>query len=682
MSRPIRTFLASFLVLFLEVALIRWMGAYIRLLSFFSNFVLLASFLGIGLGCLVGSERLRVFAWFPAILAAIVAGVYASHIEVAVDSPGAIYFTTGTAGSVTHIESTLLLPLIFLVVVALFAALAQRMAREMSGLTPLAGYTLNIAGSLAGAVAFGLLSWLELPPAAWLTLAAASALPLLVESQDGAPRFQWTTIVVNVLLLACSIGVVHLMARGTLWSPYYKIALHQQGPDTVIDVNGLFHQSMAKYEEKEYFYQWPYTVFGDRFENVLVLGAGSGTDVAAALGHGARHVDAVEIDPVILRLGRAYHPDHPYSDPRVRVVNDDARHFLRVTDRKYDLVVFALIDSLTLQSNFSGVRLESYMFTRESFEAVRDHLQPDGLLVIYNYFRERWLVDRLANTAALVFHQEPRVHVHEDRAYLGVLLAGPRLASLTGAPAVPDRVLAFGQSHASSPAHVFQRDPSIEPALDDWPFLYLHDRHIPEHYVVALWLILAASVVLVLPGLRGQAGRWSWQCFLLGAGFMLLETKAITQFALLWGSTWIVASLAIASVLLMALAANYVVSRKEIGRTPWFVAAALLALLLIAAWLPIGSVTFATRAAESIFFAVLYFSPIFCAGLLFGSAIKRSTSVARDYGANLLGAMTGGVAEYLSLITGYRLLTIVIALCYVGAIVARRLERGQDLFRA
>ena len=121
---------------------------------------------------------------------------------------------------------------------------------------------------------------------------------------------------------------------------------------------------MAPVAQKEYFYQWPYTVFGDTFDEVLILGAGSGTDVAAALRHGAKHVTAVDIDPVILRLGAERHPDKPYSDPRVTVVNDDARHFLRTTTKKYDLVVFALIDSLTVQSSFAGVRLESYMFTQ------------------------------------------------------------------------------------------------------------------------------------------------------------------------------------------------------------------------------------------------------------------------------------------------------------------------------
>jgi len=657
MTRSTRTFIASFLVLFLEVALIRWMPAYIRLLSYFSNFILLASFLGIGIGCLLAPARTRLFNWFPLLQAVVIGAVRYFRLEVSVAASGSIYFTSGTSQKVVLVESTMLLPLLFLIVAALFATLAQRMGREMAQLPPLKAYTINLAGSLAGVAALGVISWLELSPVVWFGVAFVAALPLLLTPEapvDGrviaaARRPSPALAAVNIVLLGASLALVYGMARGAIWSPYYKITVSQEGPDTVVEVNNIFHQSMAPVEQKEYFYQWPYDVFGDTFQDVLILGAGSGTDVAAALRHGVRHVDAVEIDPAIIRLGRQHHPDHPYSDPRVTVVNDDARHFLRTTRKQYDLVVFALIDSLTMQSSFSGVRLESYMFTEESFRAVRDRLKPDGVLIVYNYFRERWLVDRLANTAAAAFGAEPRVHVHEARAFLGVLMAGPRLAQLTAPPRVPDQVTAFNQSHAPSPAHLLQRDPAIEPGTDDWPFLYMKDRHLPAHYVKALAIVLVFSLVAVwltwrALGARGGSGGWSWQFFLLGAGFMLLETKSIIQFALLWGSTWVVASLAIASVLTMALIANAIVARQTITR-PWLVGGVLVALLALNYVIPIGRVTFDSRAAESIFYAVLVFSPILCAGLLFGSAIAKSTALPRDYGINLLGAMVGGVGS-------------------------------------
>jgi SAM-dependent methyltransferase len=663
------------------------MPAYIRLLAYFSNFILLASFLGIGIGCLLASARARLFAWFPVLTAAVIGVVYAFRLEVALPTSGSIYFSSGTAEPVVAIETTLLLPLLFVAVAALLATAAQRMAREMAGLPPLRAYSLNVAGSLAGVVAFGVISWLELSPVVWFAIPFAAALPLLLTPEQAAdpaapgrqappvrrlaPR---AAIIVDVALLVIALVLVHVMARGALWSPYYKITVGQEGADTVIEVNNIFHQSMAPVAQKEYFYQWPYTVFGDTFENVLILGAGSGTDVAAALMHGARHVDAVEIDPAILRLGEQLHPDRPYSDPRVTIINDDARHFLRTTDKKYDLVVFALIDSLTLQSSFSGVRLESYMFTEESFRAVRDCLAPNGLLVVYNYFREKWLVDRLANTAARAFGSEPRVHVHEARAYLGIMMSGARLAELRTDPAVPDRVAAYNHPSLPSPARMHARDEGVEPATDDWPFLYLHTRHVPRHYIAALALILVVSVATVLGVLRGQRGAWSWEFFCLGAGFMLLETKAIIQFALLWGSTWVVASLAIAAVLTMALAANFIVARLEIERR-WAVGAVLIGLLTLNALVPVGRVAFESRAAESLFYAVLMFSPILCAGLLFGSAIKRSRSLPRDFGTNLLGAMVGGIAEYLSLVTGFSLLLAVVAAFYLGALATARRAR-------
>ena len=714
-------FVSSFLVLFLETALIRWMPAYVRLLAYFSNFILLASFLGIGVGCLAAGRRRNLFVWFPLVQLAVILAVDGLRLEVALPSTSTIYFSSGTAEAVVPVESTLLLPLLFTSVAALFVTVAQRMGRELSGKPPLRAYVINLLGSLTGVAAFALVSWLQLPPLVWFGVAAAAALPFLVQGRR-------LVAAANIVLLASAMAIVHRMEIGSLWSPYYRITIVQDRSDTVVEVNHIFHQSMAPVAQKEYFYQWPYTVFGDSFDEVLIHAAGTGTDVAAALRHGAKHVTAVDIDPVILRLGAERHPDRPYRDPRVTVICDDARHFLRTSTSKYDLVVFALIDSLTVQSSFSGVRLESYMFTKESFQAVRDHLSPRGAMVLYNYFREKWLVDRLANTAADAFGQEPLGHVHQDRAYLAVILAGPRLAELPAAPPLPADVLAYGQSHAPSPAHRLSRDPSVVPATDDWPFLYMRSRQLPRHYVAALALVLTVSALAVWLA-RGDRGRtpggnvppWSWHFFFLGAGFMLLETKSIVQFALLWGSTWSSASLAIASVLVMALASALVagsVSEKcehahgrpappakngrnsEVvpraarllgargpllrraprrvairGRAP--IAVALLALVALNYLIPVGRVTFESRAAESLFYGLLVFSPVFCAGLLFSNSFRRSSSTAADFGANLLGAMVGGVGEYLSLLAGYRSLLFLVAACYVLAIASRRIaDRG------
>ena len=217
----------------------------------------------------------------------------------------------------------------------------------------------------------------------------------------------------------------------------------------------------------------------------------------------------------------------------------------------------------------------------------------------------------------------------------------------------------------------------MRPATDDWPFLYMRApacRAITSPRSVLVLAVSALAVWLARGGgdEAGSRRGWSWHFFFLGAGFMLLETKSIVQFALLWGSTWSSASLAIASVLVMALASALVASRVEIRRRAP-IAAALLALIALNYLIPVGRVTFDSRAAESLFYGVLVFSPVFCAGLLFSSSFKESSSTANDFGANLLGAIVGGVGEYLSLLAGYRFLLALVGVCYLLALASRRL---------
>src|SRR5262252_9512784 len=100
-----KLFASSFLVLFLEIALIRWMPAYVRLLAYFSNFILLATFLGGGLGCLLANRRARLFAWFPFVQLLVILAVKYLHLEVAIHSSTSIYFTSGTTDKIVSVES-------------------------------------------------------------------------------------------------------------------------------------------------------------------------------------------------------------------------------------------------------------------------------------------------------------------------------------------------------------------------------------------------------------------------------------------------------------------------------------------------------------------------------------------------------------------------------------------------
>ena len=124
---------------------------------------------------------------------------------------------------------------------------------------------------------------------------------------------------------------------------------------------------------------------------------------------GAGHVDAVEIDPVINELGRLHHPNRPYSDPRVTIHLDDGRGFIRKTQSRYDLVSYAVVDSLALHSSYSSVRLESFLFTEQAFRDIKAKLKPGGVFAMYNFYRQGWVVGRLVKLAETVFGSKPIV---------------------------------------------------------------------------------------------------------------------------------------------------------------------------------------------------------------------------------------------------------------------------------
>jgi SAM-dependent methyltransferase len=655
-----RLVLGSALMLFLELALIRWTGANVVHLSYLANFVLLGSFLGVGVGFLRARRQRDLTGWSPVLLAGLVAFVAVFPVTVDQRSADVLYFTSVQPDGP---PPWVALPLIFLAVAAIMAGPGEIVGRCFRELPGLHAYRLDLIGSLAGIGAFTLLSFLGAPPVVWGGIVATCYVVLLGRRMRLITR---AALVVIVGLLA-----IESTAAGTSWSPYYEVrTVERAGPDgrTIsISANGIPHQDIKPVERlltEDARYRLPYERLPESsLDRVLIVGAGNGNDVAVALAQGAGFVDAVEIDPRLLQIGRERHPDDPYADSRVQTHVDDGRAFLERTDREYDLIIFALPDSLTLVTGAASIRLESYLFTAEAIRAVRDHLAPGGAFAMYNNYRESWLVDRFQRTMAETFGHEPCVDTFGRAGQLAVL-------AIAADPAAQRCAADTAGATSAAPA----------PATDNHPFPYLRARDIPALYLFVIAGILLMSIICV----RAFAGplrsmRPYSDLFLLGMGFLLLETKYVTGFALLFGTTWLVNAIVFAGVLVAVLVAVEVTRRWPTPPIPVLFAALAGALLL--AWLvPAATLLELPVVVRLVVAVALAFAPVFLANVIFAKRLSAADDTSTAMGANLLGAMVGGCLEYVALVVGYNALLLVAGVLYAAAFAATtRADRATAL---
>ena len=645
---------ASFLMLFVELALIRWVTANNVYVTKATNFVLLASFLGIGIGFLNARSRRDYLRWTPVAMLLLVSFVLA--FPVILQTLNGPHPFQGLRGS-PALPQPVSLGVVFVLVTAVMAGLGQGTARLFVGFRPLPAYRLDILGSLAGIAAFTLLSFLDQPPGTWGCIACAGLVVLL------APRVRWWQLLavggVAALLLLESV------VPAQQWSPYNKLAYQHKGganPALYVSANNIPYQaarSLAVMHKQKAFYFYPYRhVPKASLGNVLIIGSGTGNDAAVALSEGARHVNTVEIDPLLVRLGHM-HPNHPYASPRLTAHVDDGRAYLQNTSRHYNLILFALPDSLTALAGQSGIRLESYLLTEQSLQAVRAHLAPGGTFAMYNYYAP-FLESRYASTIEDAFGRAPCTEV-------GPPLGGRRLAVLTVHPAGPVPNCAS-----------FWHGSRIAPATDDHPFPYLPGNDIPKQYLWMIAAIFAASLLLVRAG-GGSLSRMRNYVDLafMGAAFLLLETKNIVQFALLFGTTWLVNSLVFAGVLLAVYLAVETASHVRLPR-PAVLYAALIFSLALTWVVPQESLVGLPIVARFFAGSALAFAPIYLANLIFAQRFADVATSGDAFAANLLGAMVGGVLEYVALITGYRFLLIVIGVLYGLAFLTSRLLAGRS----
>jgi SAM-dependent methyltransferase len=631
-----------------------------------ANLTIIATFLGMGVGAIL-SRRRRVdwiVSAFPVLLCILFVCVhYFSNYQVEPFTGQGEFFWPATGIHNVHVKAVGLfwvITVFFILTTGCFVPLGYGLGREFPKYRPLVAYSLDIVGSILGIVVFAIMSRTCLPPFCWVLIGGVVFVGLVREK----PKL----LIGSALIMILNASIAHFedWGGGTVtWSPYYKITKSDRpGPGKPVFVNDGFHQNMVDmglpekerppfYEEFANDYHRPYSLIAPP-EEVLILGAGTGNDVAVSLLSGARHVDAVEIDPVILSIGVRDHPNHPYGDERVAAHNTDARVYLKNCKKKYDLIVYATLDSHTILAGQSNIRLDNYLYTREALQDVKRLLKEDGVFILQFLAMKDYIATRLHDLVEETFGQAPLVLFLPEYRHFNHSL----LVRKDGVP-------------IQDPRRIASSSPLIEGTYrlptDNWPFLYLRNPSVPQHYFRILAMILIVSVF----GVKAAVGKNLFQetrpvMFFLGSAFLLLETKSITEFSLLFGSTWSVNLFVILGIMIVILLANLLVLRfPSFPRRIFFLG--LLASLLLCYGIPVRELLEEDPLVRDFVTMIFTGLPILFASGLFASCFQEETESAVALGWNLLGAVVGGLLEYSSMFLGIKALYLVALCLYTAA---------------
>ncbi len=688
-------FWASFLGLFLELALIRWVSSEIRVFAYCKNLVLVACFLGFGAGCFLARRKIELLrSMFVLLLLVLVVRLPWQSLQefgprrvsdILAEFSGFMIFHQQVEGRWTELGQLLFAigwtSVMFFAAAYIMVPFGQLTAAAISKFdSPVRAYSINVAGSLLGILTFSLMSSIGTPPLIWFVPIVLGCL-IFVDSSAGAdspstaaPRWQAQALIGLALAMTLVMLPDNRPSFRTFWSGYQKLSVfegREPGVAWHIFVNNTGFQNLRPQptlaESGDISidrFSMPYA-FRRPAGKVLIVGAGSGNDAAIALRAGATSVTAVEIDRKIYELGAELHPQAPYSDPRVEVVIDDARNYLKRSHELFDVIVFSHLDSHALLSSYTNVRLDNYIYTVEALREARSRLAPGGIVYISFFAQEAFVGHRLATNLEAAFGHPP-VYLQSARRQ-GDREVLHNVYLLTGEAEVQEQLQAAAAGWSDFAAVPATHE--VDPSTDAWPFLPLEKRSIPPFILLISIVILALSLIFVLAA-RPSGAAFDGRVFWLGAAFMLLEVHNVSRLALVFGTTWKVNAWVVGVILGLILLANatyLALSRR--GRRPGRWAVGGLFATLAAAWLvPLETFIGADLVWGPAAATLLLSAPIYFAGLVFAEAFAESAAPGFALGWNILGAVTGGMLENLSYVAGIPALVPLAALLYLAAI--------------
>ncbi len=676
--------IACALSLFLELAIIRIHSSYIHYFSFLKNISLISCFLGLGIGYSLRKFKVYSLNWiFPLLFLQIVMVYFLSDTPVtsALLNPISERLTMGqdTATNFVH----LILIYTFTIFIFIFNALCfipigHLISRLMNNIENLKAYSFNLIGSLLGILGFVLFSFLNTPPIIWIIV---SFLLFFFIIKGNIKNYSISFLSILSIVFIFSLDIKN--KNNTIYSPYQNITIDYTSTPlspSVIKTSNTFYQAVLNLSEstknmtdkintgsvmganvdiihEAEFYNLPYLVSEKKPNHVLIVGSGAGNDVAAANRFNIKNISAVEIDPVIAKLGKKLHPENPYNKENVEIIIDDARSYINKTNKKYDIIVYGLLDSQMNLSSKGGIRLDSYVYTVDAFKEARSKLNKKGFIIISFFAQTDEIGFKIYKMLEKAFEKKPKVLKSGSNSRYIFLQSNE------------DIDFNFQNIKFFKMFNEFDRGQkyNVDLSTDDWPFLYMPKKVYPISYMIIISILVISSFIFLRKITNMKSNDFSFCCFFLGAGFMLIETKCITEFAKIFGTTWLVNAIVISAILIMAFIANFIVMKKV--KVPIHIN-----YLLLFISISLGYIAFSHMLVDidNPIYPILLTLPILFSGIAFSKEILKINSASQALSANILGAMFGGFLEYNSMYFGFGSLYILAGVIYFFALITSK----------
>ena len=669
--------LAAGLGLFIELAIIRIHSSYFQLFAYFKNLSLLSCFLGLGIGYSFSKLKLYSLNWTFPLIALQVAFMYIlkdTPITLFFQNPVSEIWNMGQSIAVGFVHIFLIyffIATVFLFNSLAFIPLGHLVARLMYNTNPLKAYSYDLLGAIAGICLFTILSFLWTGPLVWLVI-SFTVLVFLQYNLKLNIKFSCITFVILIL----SLNLFNNPNKLDLHSPYQNVSVNfnnNESKPITVQSNNIWLQTPMNLSNKFYqeknsswhkLYITPFISTKVDFKDILIVGSGTGNDVATAIRYTNGNIDAVEIDPLVANLGERFHPESPYSNPRVNLTINDARNFIKEIDKQYDLIVYSVLDSHANLSSKGGVRLDSYVYTVESFFEAKKKLKANGIMFLSFAVSTEQMGNKIYKMLKLNFDHEPKVLSRVENSNNEYFKEG--IYSFV----VSNKETSLDLSETDfKETNIFKDEKlynDVDVSTDDWPFFYMSYRIYPVSYVVLISVIFFVSLIFLKKMTKMSVKKFSFPSFFLGVGFMLMETKGITELAKIYGSTWFVVSVVITAILSMAYLANvFIIKGIKISINSIYLL--LIASLFLSYFLTfINFYNYPIILLKFLIPIVLTF-PVFFSGLAFSKELVRYGSTANALSCNILGAIVGGLLEYNSMYFGFKFLYLLAIFFYFMA---------------